>query len=137
MSSDLALSPTLRELLARSIRSVEEIDLVLSLHRQPGARTALELAAAVGVDESTAVTALHNLVLYRLVVQQGDSSPLRYVLAPARAELSAAVDELARVYEDCRLDILRLISTHALERLRSGALRAFDPSGPPGRNKPR
>ncbi len=136
MTSDLAVSSVLKELLTTSIRSVEEIDVLLQLHGQRGARTALELAAAVRLREANAVAALQSLVLSRLVVQEGDSSPLRYVFAPARAELRDAVDELARVYEDCRLDILLLISTNALERVRSGARRAFsDPSWSPERGK--
>ena len=136
MASDLTVSPLLEELLATSLRSVEEIDLLLCLHRQGEASTALELAGVVRLREASAVAALQNLVLSRLVVQEGDSSPLRYVFAPARAELRDAVDELARVYEDCRLDILLLISSKALERVRSGARRAFsDPNRPPERNK--
>lgn len=138
MTRDFVVTPALKELLATSIRSVEEIEVLLHLHGQPGARTALELAAAVQLREASAVAALQSLVLSRLVVQEGDSSPLRYVFAPARAELRAAVDELARVYEDSRLDILLLISTSALERVRSGARRAFsDPSWSPDRNKRR
>jgi hypothetical protein len=136
MSSDSSLSPVLRELLATSIRSVEEIDLIFYLHRDGGPRTALELATAMRVAEATAVGVLLRLVLSRIVVQEGDSSPSRYVLAPTRAELREAVDELVRVYEDCRLDILLLISTNALERVRSGARRAFsDPSWSPGRKR--
>jgi hypothetical protein len=134
MSSDFVLSPALRELLTTSIRSVEEIDLLLQLYEDRGVRSAPELATATRLAEAAAITALQNLVLCRLVVQQGDGSPLRYVFAPARAELRAVVEELARVYEDCRLDVLTLISSQALERVRSGARRAFsDPSWPPGR----
>jgi hypothetical protein len=136
MSSDLVLSPVLRELLATAIRSVEEIDLLLYMHRARGPRTALELATATRLPESAVVMALQNLVLCRLLVQEGESSPLRYVFAPTRAELRDAADELARIYEDSRLDILTFISTQALERVRSGARRAFsDPSWSHGRNK--
>jgi hypothetical protein len=135
MSSDLAVSSALKELLASSIRSVEEIDLLLHLHGQRAAQTALELAGAMRLPEASTVAALQNLMLSRLVVQVGNRSPLRYAFAPAPPELREAVDELARVYRDCRLDIIVLISSQALERVRSGALRAFTDLSWSERNK--
>lgn len=131
MSAEPAFSPALEELL-NGLRSIEELDLLLRLQREGRSSTALELATALGLSESVTVGSLQNLVLCRLVVQEGESSPLRYVFAPQRPELRAAVEELSRCYDEHRLDVLRVISNKALERVRSDARRAFgDPKRRP------
>jgi predicted transcriptional regulator len=135
VAEDLEISPTVRALISASIRSIEELELLLLLRSRARPRPAPELARELGISESIAVFALQNLVQSRLLVQQSDSSPLSFSFAPQRRELSAAIEELAQVYEQSRLDLIVLISSGAIDRLRSGMRDFSDTLGAKARKK--
>lgn len=125
MSYDLP--PDADALLGRQVRSLEELEVVVYLHNAGRSCHAQEIAVALRLPEAATVTALQGLVLNRLVVQTGSSSPLLYVLA-AEDELRAAVAGLARAYEANRVEVIVLVSERAIQRLRSGVLKMFSDS---------
>jgi hypothetical protein len=70
---------------------------------------------------------LADLVALELATARGAGGPeFRY--APATVALDAGVSALARAYADQRLEIMKLISANAIERLRTAAIRAFSDS---------
>jgi DNA-binding transcriptional ArsR family regulator len=116
------LSQTLRKLLDTHVESFEKLELLMLLRRAPGSQTAGELALALslGADEIRETAAA--LSAAGLVTRAPDG---RISLAPQTAEQRAALDELARVYEEDRIVLVKAIAETAMERLRSLAGRAF------------
>jgi hypothetical protein len=76
-------------------------------------RVPLELAhdALVGLESSG------------LVQRSGDGAAFRY--APAAPALAAATEELAVAYREQRAAVMSAMSIYAIERIRSGPMRAF------------
>ena len=118
-----SLSPALRKLLDTHVESFEKLELLMRLHRTPGeSQTAGELALALslGADEVREIVAA--LSAAGLVARASDG---QISLAPRSAEQRVILDELAHVYEDDRIVLVKAIAETAMERLRSLAGRAF------------
>ena len=118
-----SLSQALRKLLDTHVESFEKLELLMLLRRAPsGSQTAGELALALslGADEIREIVAA--LSAAGLVTRAPDG---RIALAPQPAEQRAVLDELARVYEDDRIVLVKAIAETAMERLRNLAGRAF------------
>jgi hypothetical protein len=115
-----------RELVGSSIHSLEELEVFLFMR---GASTrdfsAEQLSRELRLQESMVVTALQPLVMRKLVMQVGVTSPLRYQYGPQAPQARQAADKLAELYADNRMEVLMLISGNAIERIRQGALRRF------------
>jgi DNA-binding IclR family transcriptional regulator len=112
----------LGQLLRERVASLEGLEVVLLLRRDPDRSwPADELAERLSIPES-----LLDPVLVELA-QQGllATSDQRWRYAPASAELAASIDRLALLYDERRLEVMRLLSAHALERIRNSAARAF------------
>jgi hypothetical protein len=122
--ADEGLPPNVDALLRQEVRSVEELEVLVYLYKERRSRGSLEIAAALKLPEAGTVTALQALVLAKIVVQTGESSPLQYVFAP-QGDLGPAVEGLVRAYDENRVELIMLISERAMERLRTGVLRMF------------
>lgn len=113
-----------RRLLFERIASYEQLEALLLL-RADGARfsSVPELVAILRIDETSVVAALEALEAHRLLEKR--TAPVSYRYAPADAATAGLVDRLARLYVEQRLEVIRQMSTNAIERVRSSAARAF------------
>lgn len=82
------------------------------------------LSTRTGVPVDHTAGALTTLEVNRLISRSATEPPA-FRFAPATAALSAAVDELARLYGDQRAAIMAEMSINAISRIRSSSLRAF------------
>ena len=122
---DYSLIPEpVRDLVRERVHAIEQIEILLRLREQAPASLRIDaLASALRVPEGLVEPALAHLVTHELVAAAPEPRAFRY--APASAELDAAVSALAACYVDSRVELLRLISSNAVERLRSGSLKIF------------
>jgi hypothetical protein len=119
------VDPVVRALLREHIASHEQLQIVLFLCRHlerswPADVIARELSLTLDVTHK----ALQALCAGPLVRTDGDRAGLfRY--APATGSLNRAVQALGRAYETQLLDIMGLMNSNALERIRNASHRTF------------
>ena len=125
MGSDSQIAAAVRTLVAEQLYGYEQLEALLFLHARPGEECLAEtVAAALRIPVGTAAGALEDLVTRGLASARGAGRPA-YRFAPSSPELGAAVAALERAYAEQRLAVIRLMSENAIERLRTGATRAF------------
>jgi DNA-binding IclR family transcriptional regulator len=118
-----SLSQALRRLLDAHVDSFEKLELLMLLRRAPEqGRTAGELARALDLDAAEVGELVSGLVSAGLVAWAADGA---ISLSPRTAEERAAMDELARVYDEDRITLVKAIAETAMDRLRNLAGRAF------------
>jgi len=138
MSSDLsdvrnALPDDVRALLREHIESYEELEALLALERLRGnGKTVDELGASVHVGAPLIERALRSLEARSLIEcracaagDRAQQSERRYFYAPASPELDGAVRALAKAYAEQPIPIIKVMSENAIQRMRTGAARAF------------
>ena len=121
--TDESLSPEVSSLLAASVRSIEELEVLLRLHGERTAQRPRELSDALNIPEAIAESALDSLESAGLVARTEDGRAYRY--SAATPELASAVDALAAAYRKNRVQIIMTISNNAIERMRHGVLQLF------------
>lgn len=116
----------LQEFLFDFVENVEDLR-VLSWFRQRGAggvATESEVAGAIGVEDFTVCEVLERLVS-KAVLERSASTPPVFRYAPSDLEFSVTLDAVLERYGESPMDILRIMSANAIERLRRAALRTF------------
>ncbi|HEX8757637.1 MAG TPA: hypothetical protein VF745_14970 [Steroidobacteraceae bacterium] len=108
-----------------NIDSFESLEILLLLRRERIAWTAEELCRRLGTRAALIDDALASLVRARLVNTADRDTLVLYRYADADSARDAIVGSLERAYRDESMEVMRLMSTYAIERLRTGALRAF------------
>ncbi|MET0342280.1 MAG: hypothetical protein ABW252_14850 [Polyangiales bacterium] len=112
-----------RDLLRERVHAFEHLEILLRMKAEaPGALGVDALTSALRIPESLVEPALVHLAVEELLVA---TAPRTYRYAPASASLDEAVSALAVCYADSRVELFRLISSNAIERLRSGSLKIF------------
>lgn len=107
---------SLRRFLTGRIDSLEQLEVVLYLHRiYPAAAVVDEIGAALGVGPSSLARALNALVEQGLVGKDGE----RWRFAPADESVRARVHELAEVYSRRRLEVVNAVSAKAIARVQA------------------
>ncbi|MGH8326077.1 MAG: hypothetical protein ACRET2_04880 [Steroidobacteraceae bacterium] len=139
MSSNDAFEPEqlpddVQALLRERIESYEQLEALLVLQEE-GGRTAEELCARLRVPLTLVESALQDLQSYGLVQPQPaqprpeqrqlEPAAQRYAYVPETTALAAAVSHLASAYARDPVPIIKLMSSNAIQRLRTGAVRAF------------
>ncbi|MGH8259793.1 MAG: hypothetical protein ACREUG_08890 [Steroidobacteraceae bacterium] len=117
----------MRALLSERIESYEELEILLALERARGtSKSADELSAALHVGSALIEPALRALEAHGLIARR-DAPQLGagYGYEPATPALDEAVRELARAYREQPIPVIRLMSENAIQRVRTGAVRAF------------
>ena len=133
--SGSGIEATVRALVAERVHGYEQLEALLFLRACPTEDCTPEgVAAALRIPVESATAALEDLVK-RGLVSARESGPHAYRFDPATPELRAAVAGLERAYAEQRLAVIKLLSDHAIERLRTGATRAFADSFLIGRRK--
>ena len=115
------ISAGLRELLSRHVQSIEALEVLVSLHAEGGAAAPAVLAQKLRLAPEATQAAVEELIQAGLAKAEG--ALVRYHAADPK--LDSRVRELAEVYGRQRVDLLVLISTNAMDRVRKGALRTF------------
>lgn len=109
-----------RELIQQHIDSVEQLEVLLLLHDQPGRDwSAAEVSEELRTNEQSTATRLADLTARGLVAEGAARGVYRY--APRTHHLDAAVDGLAREYAVRRVSVITLIFAKPLDRIRSFA----------------
>jgi hypothetical protein len=110
------------------LAGLDELE-VLLLVRSDASRgwTATEVAQRLGLPGSSGDGALEKLCAAELLVVDGGGGGAErlYVYRPTAPGLDGVVAALAEVYAERRLEVMRILSDSALERIRSAAARTF------------
>jgi hypothetical protein len=115
-------SEQVRFFLREHMTSFERLEVLLLLHGNPSEElTASDVARRLTIREELVAEALHGLAQGGLLgVRSG-----AFRFAPATPALGTAVRALAIAYQDQRAAVLSTMSMNAIERIRSGPVRAF------------
>lgn len=114
----------IRAFLRDYIDSFESLEILLLLRRERTACTADELCRRLETRTPMIDDALVSLVRARLI--NADQSVLTlYTYADKDPARDAIVGSLERIYRDEPIQIMQLMSTNAIERLRTSTIRAF------------
>jgi predicted transcriptional regulator len=111
------------QLLEASVRSIEELEVLLYLRREAAQKRPSQLAEALSIHDSVTESALLNLERAGLVASAEDGKAYRY--APSEPALASAVEALVEAYQRNRVQIIMTISSNAIERMRHGVLQLF------------
>lgn len=117
----------LREFLRAYIDSFECLEVLLLLRRERTAWTAEALCTRLNTRAPLVDDALTTLVRAGLldIALQDMNLPTAYTYAGESSAHDAIVASLETAYRDERIRIMQLMSTNAIDRLRTSALRAF------------
>lgn len=118
-----SLPDEVTQLLQASVRSIEELEVLLRLRSENLPRRASQLSEALNIHDSITESALLNLEQAGLVARAEDGRAFRF--APAKPELAPAVEALADAYQRNRVLVIMTISSNAIERMRHGVLQLF------------
>ena len=125
--SHQVLPGEIQEFLRTTIQSLEQLEVLVAIQGQPNkAWTADEVAGVVGLPVAMMAESLDGLIAVGLAryasTAAGDPTYRYEARTPA---LARAVAGLTRAYASNRLDIMRLMSALAIERVRSEAANLF------------
>lgn len=124
--------------LREHVGSYEELAIVLLLSETPDrAWTPGDVAGALRLPDSVAEEALDGLASGLLVRAARSPAGTTYEFSPANDELRTLVAEMARAYAEHQLEIVRLMTANALERLRARTLSTFSDAFLVKRKRPR
>jgi hypothetical protein len=109
-------------LLHERLSGLHEIKVLLLLHGDPSRTwSAPAVAEALRWPEPWAGTALENLAAAGLVVGIGDGLERRFSYLATTIELDAAAGVLADIHGEDGLQLMRILNSSALDRVRSAA----------------
>jgi hypothetical protein len=118
------LPPAVAALLRAHVESFEQLEVLLHLHRRrDAARSAPMIAHDLRLGVDVVAEALEHFREVGLV-ERADTSPVVFALSDA-APKADAVAALAKVYDEDRSTVLRLMAGNALDRLRASAIKTF------------
>lgn len=110
------LPQDIERFIGRYIRSVEQLEILLTVRRERRAWTADALARELRIDAGSAARRLAELSADGFVRPDAES-----FVYEAKGELDAAVEALARVYNERRVAVISTIFSPSTDRLRSFA----------------
>ncbi len=120
------IADDVRVLLFEHVHTFEQLETLLLLRKDPTRTwTAAAVSEALNIREDSAEEALVHLGRTDLVVVAGDPRSAQFRYSPSNRAMDETTSRLAQVYDDSRVEILRLMSSNAVERLRSSAIRRF------------
>jgi len=122
----MQLDATVGQLLSEHVTSYEQLETLLLLHAHSERTwTVAQVAEHIRIDDANVALALMELCSHQLLERDAGRPVIEYHYNPANGLLAKAVDLLATAYRDQRLEIVRLMSANAIERMRSTAARTF------------
>jgi len=124
-------------LLHERLAGLDELEVLLLVRREaPQGVSTSEVADRLGLPMSSSEAALESLCSVSLLVSDGGGggAERRYAYHPDTPELDGVVSSLVTVYGERRLEVMRVLSNLALDRIRSAAARTFADAFVIGRN---
>jgi hypothetical protein len=129
------LSENVQSLLRERLRSFEGLEVLVLLHAQPSRSwTEDAIGALLRLDFERVREALAELIS-RGLARQSLPEPASYAYHAGTPQVAAAVDELANAYREQHATVMSQMNANAIERIRSGTLKAFADSFILGRKK--
>jgi hypothetical protein len=123
-------------LLRDGVGSLEGLEVLLLLRKDRERVWPIdEIARRLSIPQASIEPALLDPCHHGLLAHTRAPGVEAWQYAPRTAELEALVDRLASIYDDRRLEVMRLLSAHAMERIRNSAARAFADAFVFGRKK--
>ncbi|WP_375772881.1 hypothetical protein NR798_18990 [Archangium gephyra] len=111
----------MRRFIAHHIHSVEQLEILLLLHQQPGRAWSSEaVARELRIAPASAAERLEDMVHTRLLRRQG-VRPEEYRYGPESMKLDDAVRGLATEYARRRVMIINLIYSKPIDKIRTFA----------------
>jgi DNA-binding IclR family transcriptional regulator len=118
------LSESVRLLLREHMTTFERLEALLYLRKHAAdEHTAKSVSDRLGVPPELTSEALAGLTASGLVARGHGNGTFRF--APATPELANAAEGLATAYREQSAAVLSAMSMYAIERIRSGPMRAF------------
>jgi hypothetical protein len=107
---DPELPPEVRDLVARRLNGMEEVEVLLLLAKEPTALSVDEIRKRLRLPESALpMASVTRLVANELVMEEQGAGPRRYRYQPATQELRRAVEALAIAYNERPVTLVRLV----------------------------
>jgi DNA-binding transcriptional MocR family regulator len=123
---DTEVPSDVKTLLTDHIESHEQLEALLLLrNHRDGMLDAQRVALELGVSESMAEEALRHLSSQRLLSTVTGPKKARFRYNPETPELDRAIERLDAAHVHQTLEIVKLMTSNAIERLRSRALATF------------
>jgi hypothetical protein len=111
------VSPRVRELLDRRVRSVEALEVLVLLHStRGGPLSSTEMRARLRLSAADLDDALETLRRHCLV--RRDAATHAFCFTPGSAALRQAVDELALAWDHARVDLMCELAANSVRRVR-------------------
>src|SRR5665213_1412496 len=114
-----------RTFLSERIESYEQLEILLLLRRQNTGWTVQRLSSHLKISPSLTEAAVADLLSRGLVDSPLGPSQVRYTGGSRGPELEVTIARLADVYAARPIEIIRLMTANAIERVRTAALRTF------------
>jgi len=126
VSGETDVPDDVRTLLRTRIETYEQIEVLRVLQSDPQREwNSEELGEQLHLAPQFVEVALEALDSGGFVRRSAPEASRRGCYSPATAEIKASAERLLHEYRERPLRVIQLISTYAIERLRTGALRAF------------
>jgi hypothetical protein len=120
------LPEDVQRLLREQIESYEQLELLLLLRRErDGPWTEEILTARLGISTSLVLSALAELQAAGFVEERAHGSAKRYAYRVQSDNVEATVARLEQTYREYPIQVVKLMSANAIERVRTAALRTF------------
>jgi len=125
VSMAVPIPNAVRRFVRQHVHELEQLEVLLLVHGVPAKFISVQEAARVLETEPELIaSAFQHLAEHGLCIASStEQTCFRY--APTRPELAACVDQIGEIYAGARIDVLVLMSSYAMERIRNASLRAF------------
>jgi biotin operon repressor len=101
--------------LDRLVDSLESLELLVHLHREPRPLSTATLAGVLGLSPQACAKALERLQARGLVASEGEL----HRIAPATPELQADLDRVVATYGTKRIVMINHVATRSLQRVQA------------------
>jgi DNA-binding GntR family transcriptional regulator len=119
------LPAEVRALIRDHLETYERLEILLLLHRHGGETCTTDwVVEQLKLGTTPAAEALDALA-QRGLLRRVPGPPAGFRFAPGNAQLAAATEHLAATYGEQRLEVVKYMSSCAIERMRTAALRTF------------
>src|SRR5262249_21169403 len=123
--ADGAVSTELQAFLYERISSYDQLEVLLLVRHDGKEWNAEAVSVKLNIAASAALAALEELCEAGLLKSSGSGKSSAFVYVSDNAKLEATLSLLAREYEDNRLEIVRVMTRNAIDRVRNQAVTTF------------
>lgn len=121
-----SLPEALQNFLRAHVESYEQLNILILFSAQPERLWEIKaIASELRIPEASAEEAARFLCRQSLLTVQVGMRALLFVYKPRSTELDELVKALAQAYREQGVEVMRLMTANAIERLRLKAIRSF------------